>query len=132
MKPDPKNLQAEQTQPCSQRPAHTSRHSSQANILVHTLANYVQKFAPTQGRLTGNKLQLWNKLIGLASHAIADLLAACETSRDSWHNAAINSQSHFSKVFQLSAAEGNLLAIYSQCHSSWKRILPSKTKETIS
>jgi hypothetical protein len=45
MKPDPKNLQAEQTQPCSQPPAHTSRHSAQANI--HTLANYVQKFAPT-------------------------------------------------------------------------------------
>jgi hypothetical protein len=57
----------------------------------------------------GNKLKPWNRLLGLAFHAIADHLGAYETSGDSWHTSAINGHSHFSKVFHLTNTEGALL-----------------------
>jgi hypothetical protein len=40
---------------------------------------------------------------------VADLLATYETSRDSWHAAAIAGHTSFSKFFPLSAAEMALL-----------------------
>jgi hypothetical protein len=66
------------------------------------LAEHIQYFGPKQWRSTGNRLQPWNRMLGLAFHAVADLLAAYETSRDSWHAAAIAGHSSFSKLFPLS------------------------------
>jgi hypothetical protein len=48
-------------------------------------------------------------MLGLAFHAVADLLAAYETSRESWHAAAIAGHSSFSKVFPLSIGEMSIL-----------------------
>jgi hypothetical protein len=47
--------------------------------------------------------------LGLAFCAVADLLASYETSRDSWHAAAIACHSSFRKLFPLSAGEMSLL-----------------------
>jgi hypothetical protein len=60
-----------------------------------TLADHIQRMQPKQYRITGNKLKPWKKLLGLAFHAVADLLINYETSRDSCHTAAINGHSHF-------------------------------------
>jgi hypothetical protein len=56
------------------------------------------------------RLLPWNRLMGLAFHSVATLLAFYETTRDLWHTAAINGHTNFSKVFPLSSAEGTLLA----------------------
>jgi hypothetical protein len=90
----------------SHRSIHTSRPSERskqthtggpcAEVGTQRMATYCQ---PTQP---------WNMLIGLAFHAVADLLAAYEASRDSWHTAAINGHSHFSKIFPLSVPEDDL------------------------
>jgi hypothetical protein len=47
--------------------------------------------------------------LGLAFCAVADLLATYETSRDSWHAAAIAGHPSFSKLFHLSIGEMALL-----------------------
>ncbi len=49
------------------------------------------------------------RLIGLAFCAVADLLATYETTRDSWHIAAINGHTNFGKFFPLTIAEGRNL-----------------------
>jgi hypothetical protein len=69
------------------------------------LEEHLQQFGPRQWRSRGNRLQPWNRLLGLAFHAVADLLATYETSRDSWHAAAIAGHSSFSKLFPLSVGE---------------------------
>ncbi len=48
-------------------------------------------------------------MLGLAFHAVADLLAVYETSRESWHAAAIAGHSSFSKIFPLSIGEMSIL-----------------------
>jgi hypothetical protein len=73
------------------------------------LAEHIQYFGPKQWRSTGNRLQPWNRLMGLVFHAVADLLATYETSRDSWHAAAIAGHSSFTKLFPLSAGERSIL-----------------------
>jgi hypothetical protein len=73
------------------------------------LAEHIQFFGPRQQRSTGNRLQPWNRLIGLAFHSVADLLATYETLRDSWHAAAIAGHSSFSKLFPLSVGEMAIL-----------------------
>jgi hypothetical protein len=67
-----------------------------------SLSDHIQQFGPKQWRITGNRLQPWNRLMGLAFHAEADLLATYETSRESWHAAAIAGHSSFNKLFPLS------------------------------
>jgi hypothetical protein len=54
-------------------------------------------------------LVLHTCLLGLAFHAVADLLGTYETSRDSWHAAAIAGHSSFSKLFPLSVGEMAIL-----------------------
>jgi hypothetical protein len=44
-------------------------------------------------------------MLVLAFHAVADLLASYETSREFWHAAAIAGHSSFSKIFSLSVGE---------------------------
>jgi hypothetical protein len=58
---------------------------------------------------TGNRLQQWNRMLGLAFHAVAALLAAYKTWRESWHGAAIAGHSSFSKIFPLSSGEISIL-----------------------
>jgi hypothetical protein len=48
-------------------------------------------------------------MLGLAFHAVADLLAGYETSREFWHAAAIAGHSSFSKIFPLSIGEMSIL-----------------------
>jgi hypothetical protein len=48
-------------------------------------------------------------MLGLAFHAVADLLAGYETSRESWHAAAIAGHSSFSKIFPLSIGVMSIL-----------------------
>jgi hypothetical protein len=61
--------------------------------------------------LSSGELQAtdYNRLLGLAFHAVADLLATYETSRDSWHAAAIAGHSSLSKLFPLSVGEMTIL-----------------------
>ncbi len=73
------------------------------------LAEHIQYFGPKQWRSTGDRLQPWNQLIGLAFHAVADLLAAYETSRDFWNATAIDGHSSFSKLFPLWVGEMSIL-----------------------
>jgi hypothetical protein len=47
--------------------------------------------------------------MGLAFHAVADLLVTYETSRESWHAAAITGHSSFSKLFPISIGEMSIL-----------------------
>ncbi len=75
-----------------------------------SLAQHILRLGPQQWRITGRRLLLWNRLMGLAFRSVATLLASHETTRDLWHNAAINGHTNFSKVFPLSSAEGTLLA----------------------
>jgi hypothetical protein len=70
---------------------------------------HIQCLGPKQWRSTENRLQPWNRMLGLAFHAMADLLATYETSRESWHAAAIAGHSNFSKVFPLSIGEMSIL-----------------------
>ena len=42
------------------------------------LEDHVHRLGPVQWRRTGDKLSRWNKQLGLAFHAVADLLAAYE------------------------------------------------------
>jgi hypothetical protein len=58
----------------------------------------------------GNRLKLWNGLLGLAFHAVADILFAYETGRNAWHSEAIDDHSFFGKVLPFTALEGQLLA----------------------
>jgi hypothetical protein len=74
-----------------------------------SLSDQIQWFGPLQWRITGNRLQQWNHLMGLAFHAVADLLATHETSRESWHAAAIAGHYSFSKLFPLSVGEMSIL-----------------------
>jgi hypothetical protein len=53
--------------------------------------------------------------MGLAIHVVADLLATYETSRDSWHAAAIAGHSSFSKLFPLSTGEMSILRDRNVC-----------------
>jgi hypothetical protein len=59
-----------------------------------------------QWQCMGNRLELWKLLLGLAFFPVADILPAYETARDTWHSAAIDSFSTFSKVFPLIALKG--------------------------
>jgi hypothetical protein len=68
----------------------------------------MQGLGPKQKRITGSRLQPWNKMIRLAFCPVADLLAIYETAKDSWHT-DIRGHSHFSKIFPFTAAEGDLL-----------------------
>jgi hypothetical protein len=74
-----------------------------------SLADHIQHLGPKQWRITGQRLLPWNRLMGLAFHSVATLLASSETTRDLWHTAAINGHTNFSKVFPLTFAEGRLL-----------------------
>jgi hypothetical protein len=58
----------------------------------------------------GNRLKQSNRLLGIAFHAVADILLAYETGRDAWHSEAIDDHSFFSKVLPLTALKGQLLA----------------------
>ncbi len=75
-----------------------------------SLAEHILQFGPKQWKITGQRLMPWNRLIGLAFHSAAALLASYETTRDLWHTAAINRHTNFSKVFPLSVTEGGVLA----------------------
>jgi hypothetical protein len=75
-----------------------------------SLAEHILRLGPKQWKITGQRLLPWNRLLGLAFHSAAALLASYETTRDLWHTAAINGLTNFSKVFLLSFAEGVLLA----------------------
>jgi hypothetical protein len=46
------------------------------------LADHIQRMGPKQWKIRLNILKPWNKLLGLAFHAVVDLLTAPETSRD--------------------------------------------------
>ncbi len=46
----------------------------------------------------------------LSFYAVADILVAYETAWDTWYRAAINGTSSFSKVFPVSAMEGQILS----------------------
>jgi hypothetical protein len=74
-----------------------------------SLDEHIQSLGPKQWRSTGNQIQPWNRMLGLAFHAVADLLAAYETSREFWHAAAIAGHSSFSKIFPLSVGEMSIL-----------------------
>ncbi len=84
-----------------------------AGLLVRAnrpgLPEHIQHCGPRQWRSTGNRLQPWNHLLGLAFHSVADLLATYETLRDSWHAAAIAGHSSFIKLFPLSVGEMAIL-----------------------
>jgi hypothetical protein len=69
-----------------------------------SLAEHILRLGPKQWRITGQRLLPWNRLLGLAFHSVAALLASYETTRDLWHTAAINGHTNFSKVFLLSSA----------------------------
>jgi hypothetical protein len=73
------------------------------------LEEHIQTLGPKQWRITGNRIQLWNRMLDLAFLAVADLLATYETSREFWHAAAIAGHSNFSKVFPLSNGERAIL-----------------------
>jgi hypothetical protein len=73
------------------------------------LEEHIQTLGPKQWRITGNRIQVWNRMLGLAFLAVADLLATYETSREFWHAAAIAGHSNFSKVFPLSNGEKTIL-----------------------
>jgi hypothetical protein len=74
-----------------------------------SLADHIHHLGPKQWRITGQRLLPWNRLLGLAFHSVATLLASSETTRDLWHTAAVHGHSNFSKVFPLTHAEGRLL-----------------------
>jgi hypothetical protein len=38
-----------------------------------TLVDHINAMAPKQGKITSNKLKPWNKLLGLAFHAVVNL-----------------------------------------------------------
>ncbi len=38
------------------------------------LVDHIQRLGPKHWSITGNKLKPWNRLLGLACHAVADLL----------------------------------------------------------
>jgi hypothetical protein len=73
------------------------------------LEEHIQTLGPKQWKITGNRIQPWNRMLGLAFLAVADLLATYETSREFWHAAAIAGHSNFSKVFPLSNGERTIL-----------------------
>ncbi len=75
-----------------------------------SLAEHILRLGPKQWKITGQRLMPWNKLLGIAFHSAAALLASYETTRDLWHTAAINGHTNFSKVFPLSVTEGGVLA----------------------
>ncbi len=60
-----------------------------AGLLVRanrpSLDEHIQYLGPKQWKSTGNRIQPWNRMLGLAFHAVADLPALYETSRESWH-----------------------------------------------
>jgi hypothetical protein len=70
---------------------------------------WIQSLGPKQWRSTGNRILPWNRMMGLAFFAVADLLATYETSREFWHAAAIAGHSSFSKIFPLSNGERSIL-----------------------
>jgi hypothetical protein len=90
-----------------------------AGLLVRanrpSLDEHIQYLGPKQWMSTGNRLQQWNRMLGLAFHAVAALLAAYETSRESWHGAAIAGHSSFSKIFPLSSSEISILCDNNVC-----------------
>jgi hypothetical protein len=61
-----------------------------------SLAEHILRLGPKQWRITGQRLLPWNRLMGLAFHSVATLLASYETTRDLWHTAAINGHTNFS------------------------------------
>ncbi len=73
------------------------------------LEEHIQSLGPKQWRSTGNRIQPWNRMLGLAFIAVADLLATYGTSQEFWHAAAIAGHSSFSKVFPLSNGERSIL-----------------------
>jgi hypothetical protein len=75
-----------------------------------SLAEHILRLGPKQWRITGQRLMLWNRLLGFAFHSAAALLASYETTTDLWHTAAINGHTNLSKVFPLSVTEGGMLA----------------------
>jgi hypothetical protein len=74
-----------------------------------SLEEHIQSLGPKQWRSTGNRILPWNRMLGLAFVAVADLLVTYETSREFWHAAAIAGHSSFSMVFPLSNGERSIL-----------------------
>jgi len=75
-----------------------------------TIEQHIQWLGPVQWRITGNKLIRENTMLGQAFGSIATLLEGHETSKTSWHCAAIDGHSILSNgTLKLSKEEARLL-----------------------
>jgi len=75
-----------------------------------TIEQHVQWLGPVQWRITGNKLTRKNAMRGQALGSIATLLEGHETSKTSWHCAAIDGHSIlYNGTLKLSKEEARIL-----------------------